>query len=99
MGIKKKHRMKICLPPAGKKIARYRADSASYGRQCPILYHLVASNFPLLGEKGTEEALAWHNERGQAENFNKGLKIEFGLEQSIGSGSSCLSFEKIRRTG
>jgi len=48
----------------------------------------VASNFSVK-EKSVEEVLAWHNERGQAENFNKELKCGFGLEQTVGSVSSC----------
>jgi hypothetical protein len=42
-------------------------------------YHAVASNVP--EEKNAFEVLAWHNQRGQAENFNKELKIGFGMEQ------------------
>jgi hypothetical protein len=43
-------------------------------------YHAVATNW-LAEEKNTEEALKWHNQRGQAENFNKELKIGFGMER------------------
>jgi hypothetical protein len=41
-------------------------------------YHAVATNWL---EKSTEEVLKWHNQRGQAENFNKELKIGFGMER------------------
>jgi len=43
-------------------------------------YHAVATNW-LEEEKNTEEVLKWHNQRGQAENFNKELKIGFGMER------------------
>jgi len=46
----------------------------------PYAYHAVASNWPEEA-KGTAEVLAWHNQRGQAENFNKELKSGFGLDQ------------------
>lgn len=40
----------------------------------------MASNWPI-EQKSACEVLAWHNQRGQAENFNKELKRGFGLEQ------------------
>jgi len=43
-------------------------------------YHGVATNW-LEEEKDTGEVLKWHNQRGQAENFNKELKIGFGMER------------------
>ncbi len=43
-------------------------------------YHAVATNW-LGEEKNTEEVLRWHNQRGQSENFNKELKIGFGMER------------------
>ena len=43
-------------------------------------YHAVATNW-LAEEKNTREVLEWHNQRGQAENFNKELKIGFGMER------------------
>jgi len=43
-------------------------------------YHAVATNW-LEEERNTEEVLKWHNQRGQAENFNKELKIGFGMER------------------
>ncbi len=43
-------------------------------------YHAVATNWPE-GEKDTGGVLKWHNQRGQAENFNKELKIGFGMER------------------
>jgi len=43
-------------------------------------YHAVATNW-LEGEKKTQEVLDWHNQRGQAENFNKEVKIGFGMER------------------
>ncbi len=44
------------------------------------VYHVVASNWP--GDaKSAAEVVAWHNQRGQAENFHKELKRGFGLER------------------
>lgn len=43
-------------------------------------YHAVASNWPAEA-KSAFEVLAWHNQRGQAENFNKELKSGFGMER------------------
>jgi len=42
-------------------------------------YHAVASNWSE-EKKNTHDVLAWHNQRGQAENFNKELKSGFGME-------------------
>ena len=46
----------------------------------PYAYHVVASNWPV-EEKTAHAVLGWHNQRGQAENFNKELKTGLGLEQ------------------
>jgi len=46
----------------------------------PYAYHVVASNWPV-EEKTAHEVLVWHNQRGQAENFNKELKHGLGMEQ------------------
>jgi hypothetical protein len=46
----------------------------------PYAYHVVASNWPT-EEKTAHEVLHWHNQRGQAENFNKELKTGLGMEQ------------------
>jgi len=46
----------------------------------PYFYHAVATNW-LEEEKNTQEVLDWHNQRGQAENFNKEVKIGFGMER------------------
>lgn len=46
----------------------------------PYAYHVVASNGPA-EEKSAHEVLRWHNQRGQAENFNKELKHGLGMEQ------------------
>jgi len=50
------------------------------GKDGQYFYHAVAANW-LEGEKDTWEVLKWHNQRGQAENFNKELKIGFGMER------------------
>jgi len=43
-------------------------------------YHAVASNWPE-ETRSAYEVLKWHNQRGQAENFNKELKSGFGMER------------------
>ncbi len=43
-------------------------------------YHAVATNYDE-EEKDAYSILKWHNERGTAENFNKELKIGFGMER------------------
>lgn len=43
-------------------------------------HHAVATNWTG-EEKSALEVLRWHNQRGQAENFNKELKIGFGMER------------------
>lgn len=43
-------------------------------------HHVVASNWPA-EKKSAHEVLVWHNQRGQAENFNKELKSGFGMER------------------
>jgi len=42
-------------------------------------HYAVATNLP--EEKSAQDVLAWHNQRGQAENFNKELKNGFGQDQ------------------
>ena len=51
-----------------------------FEKEGQYFYHAVATNW-LEEEKNTEEVLKWHNQRGQAENFNKELKIGFGMER------------------
>jgi len=46
----------------------------------PFFYHAVATNW-LEEEKNTGEVLGWHNQRGQAENFNKELKNGMGMDR------------------
>ena len=43
-------------------------------------HHAVATNWDE-EEKSAWEVLKWHNQRGEAENFNKELKIGFGMER------------------
>lgn len=43
-------------------------------------HHVVASNRSA-EQKSAQEVLVWHNQRGQAENFNKELKSGFGMER------------------
>jgi len=49
-------------------------------RDTGYAYHAVATNCSER-DKTTAEVLAWHNQRGQAENFNKELKIGFGMDR------------------
>jgi Transposase DDE domain group 1 len=42
-------------------------------------HYAVATNLPV--EKSAQDVLTWHNQRGQAENYNKELKIGFGQDQ------------------
>ena len=46
----------------------------------PFFYHAVATNSSEK-EKSTGEVLTWHDQRGQAENFNKELKNEMGMDR------------------
>lgn len=58
-------------------------------------YHVVAGNWPE-EEKSAAEILAWHNERGSAENFNKELKSGFGMERMpCGEGYANAVFFRI----
>jgi hypothetical protein len=43
-------------------------------------HHAIATSWDE-NEKTAFEVLKWHNQRGQAENFNKELKIGFGMER------------------
>lgn len=43
-------------------------------------HHVVATNWPEELKDG-QAVLTWHNQRGQAENFNKELKTGFGQDQ------------------
>jgi hypothetical protein len=61
-----------------KRGVRRQGELFEKGEQC--FYHAVATNW-LEEEKNTREVLEWHNQRGQAENFNKELKIGFGMER------------------
>ena len=58
-------------------------------------YHAVASNFTE-EEKEAQKVLCWHNQRGEAENFNKELKCGFGMEQMpCGESSAHAVFFRI----
>jgi hypothetical protein len=57
-----------------------RRQGELFEKEGPYFYHVVATNW-LEEEKNTEEVLKWHNQRGQAENFNKELKIGLGMER------------------
>jgi len=57
-----------------------RRQGELFGKEGQYFYHAVATNW-LEEEKNMEEVLKWHNQRGQAENFNKELKIGLGMER------------------
>ncbi len=57
-----------------------RRQGELFEKEGQYFYHAVATNW-LEEEKSPEEVLKWHNERGQAENFNKELKIGLGMER------------------
>jgi hypothetical protein len=57
-----------------------RRQGELFEKVAPFFYHAVATNW-LEEEKNTGEVLAWDNQRGQAENFNKEVKIGFGMER------------------
>jgi len=48
--------------------------------QGKYFHHVIATNWDEK-EKKAVEVLQWHNQRGEAENFNKELKIGFGMER------------------
>ncbi len=50
------------------------------GKEEAYFYHVVATNWTE-EEKSSQEVLDWHNQRGQAENFNKEVKIGVGMER------------------
>jgi hypothetical protein len=57
-----------------------RRQAELFEKGGPYFYHVVGTNW-LEEEKDTGEVLAWHNQRGQAENFNKELKNGMGMER------------------
>jgi hypothetical protein len=57
-----------------------RRQGELFEKEGQYFYHAVATNW-LEEEKDSGEVLEWHNQRGQAENFNKELKIGFGMER------------------
>jgi hypothetical protein len=61
-------------------IKRELRKQDSLFEQGKYFHHAVATNWDEQ-EKDAKEVLQWHNERGEAENFNKELKIGFGMER------------------
>jgi hypothetical protein len=57
-----------------------RRQRELFEKEGQYVYHAIATNW-LEEEKKTGEVLKWHNQRGQAENFNKELKIGLGMER------------------
>ena len=50
------------------------------GRGWHYFYHAIATNWER-ERKDSQEVIAWHNQRGEAENFNKELKNGLGMER------------------
>lgn len=46
--------------------------------ESPYCYHAIATNDP---EKSAQEVIHWHNGRASSENFNKELKLGFGMNR------------------
>jgi hypothetical protein len=61
-------------------IKRERRQQGKLFEADRYFHHAVATNWGE-DEKDAYEVLQWHNQRGQAENFNKELKIGFGMER------------------
>jgi Transposase DDE domain group 1 len=57
-----------------------RRQGELFEKEGQYFYHAIATNW-LGEEKKPEEVLGWHHQRGQAENFNKELKIGLGMER------------------
>ncbi|KWT78951.1 transposase [Candidatus Magnetominusculus xianensis] len=60
-----------------KRELRKQADLFEEGK---YYHHVIATNW-LEEEKTGNEVIKWHNQRGDAENFNKELKSGFGMER------------------
>jgi hypothetical protein len=61
-----------------KRTLRHQPDLFEEGDR--YIHHVVATNWPV-EQKSAVEVLKWHNQRGQAENFNRELKSGFGLDR------------------
>lgn len=62
-----------------KREKRKQRDLFDKGEEA-YFYYVVATNW-LEEDKDSYQVLKWHNQRGQAENFNKELKIGLGMER------------------
>ena len=60
-------------------LKREERRQKSLFEQEKYFHYAVATNLP--EEKNPQDVLTWHNQRGQAENYNKELKIGFGQDQ------------------
>ncbi len=56
-----------------------RRQKDLFEKEEDYFYHAVATNWEE-EKKDTYQVLTWHNQRGEAESFNKELKIGFGME-------------------
>ena len=56
-------------------IKRARREQGELFRRAEgyYIYHVIATNWGI-EEKDSEQVIAWHNQRGEAENFNKELR-------------------------
>jgi hypothetical protein len=60
-------------------VKREERRQKSLFEQEKYFHYAVATNLP--EEKTAHDVLTWHNQRGQAENYNKELKVGFGQDQ------------------
>jgi hypothetical protein len=60
-------------------VKREERRQKSLFEQERYFHYAVATNLP--EETSAQDALVWHNQRGQAENYNKELKMGFGQDQ------------------
>jgi hypothetical protein len=61
------------------EVKREERRQKSLFEQEKYFHYAVATNLP--EDTSPQDVLTWHNQRGQAENFNKELKIGFGQDQ------------------
>jgi hypothetical protein len=59
-------------------VQRWKNEQMDLFSPQPWCYQVIATN---IDELEAEEVVWWHNQRGQAENLIKELKIGFGMEQ------------------
>ncbi|KJR40791.1 transposase, IS4 family protein [Candidatus Magnetoovum chiemensis] len=66
---------RLVIKREGRQVGLFEDD-----KEEKYFYHAIATNW-LAEEKDAHSVLKWHNQRGEAENFNKELKIGFAMER------------------